>query len=325
MFFLNKLKNINTLKKLFKETIWIISGQIIVILCSVFLIKTLTNLLSPEEYGVLALLLTINGLFVQTLFSSISPGASRFFPAAKKLNELSYFFSSLIKMTTLLSKLIVVLFICVLIILYALDVDLLIIIIVAIAFLYSTLNGYNSICNSVQQANRKHDFVAINTSLDNVLKIVFAILFVYSFGGLSYVVLVAFTMSSLVVFLNNIFFVNRIYGLSKNFNKKYGSWLNQIWNYSWPFVLWGLFTAAQLYSDRWALKIFSSDVEVGLYAVIYQFGFTFMALGSGVFINLLTPILFEKIEHQKPGESNVNKISKYIMLIGLVISITAFV
>ena len=74
-------------KRILQESFWVISGQIIFILGSVYLVKLLTTILSPDQYGELALILTLNGFFVQVIFSSITPGSSRFYSESKKKSD----------------------------------------------------------------------------------------------------------------------------------------------------------------------------------------------------------------------------------------------
>ena len=318
-----KLKYSLNIKRLFKETIWIVLGQVILILGSIYLIKVLTNLLSLKEYGTLSLLLTINGFFVQSLFSSITPGATRFYSEATRRNELGSYLHSLVESTKFLSKIIVFISLAIVTILFFLKIKQFSIYIAIIAFVYSSLNGYVSIFNAVQQANRKHNVVSFNQSLDSIFKIIFSISLIYLFAGKSYIVLVAFTLSSFIIFFLNLSIIKKEYNRLLFMKDELIYWKKKIWDYSWPFVMWGIFSAVQLYSDRWSLKIYTNDSEIGLYTVIYQFGFTLMTTASGVFIALLTPIIFQKIEDE--SSESINKITKNILIIGLAISIMAFV
>jgi O-antigen/teichoic acid export membrane protein len=55
-----------------------------------------------------------------------------------------------------------------------------------------------------------------------------------------------------------------------------------------------VFTWIQQVSDRWALQTFSSASEVGQYAVLYQLGFTPIALLTGMAMSFLGPILYQR-------------------------------
>ena len=310
-------------KRIFKETSWIIFGQIIFVLGSVYLIKILTDLLEPKEYGVLTLILSLNGLFVQALFSSITPGSTRFFSIAESNDELSYYYDSLYSMTASLTK--IILFSSTLFIIFSFfflkNYNLFLISILVI--IYSSFNGYNSIFNSIHQAKRNHNLISLNQILDISLKVFISILLINLFGKKSINVLVSYTIVVFLIFLVNLFIIKKDYKIKSRNKLKDPKWVKDIWNYSWPFVLWGIFTTAQLYSDRWALKFYTSDFEIGLYSIVYQYGFTLMTTASGIFITLLTPILFQKIESKNLNE--YEKMMKNILYIGIIISILAFI
>jgi O-antigen/teichoic acid export membrane protein len=70
------------------------------------------------------------------------------------------------------------------------------------------------------------------------------------------------------------------------------NWTKQMRNYAWPFATWGLFTWAQMASDRWALQIFTTTSDVGMYAVLYQLGYYPITFLSGIMMQLVSPILF---------------------------------
>jgi O-antigen/teichoic acid export membrane protein len=62
--------------------------------------------------------------------------------------------------------------------------------------------------------------------------------------------------------------------------------------YTWPFALWGVFTWAQASADRWALQACGHPRDVGLYAALYQLGYSPMVLLSSFMMQLVSPVLF---------------------------------
>jgi O-antigen/teichoic acid export membrane protein len=58
-------------------------------------------------------------------------------------------------------------------------------------------------------------------------------------------------------------------------------------------MIWGVFTWVQLSSDRWALSIYSSASNVGLFTVVYQLGYYPISFLSGIFLQFISPILFQ--------------------------------
>src|SRR5579872_1934898 len=67
-----------------------------------------------------------------------------------------------------------------------------------------------------------------------------------------------------------------------------------MWNYGWPFAVYGIFTWGQAASDRWALQYFRSTADVGLYQVLYQLSYYPVTLASVLLTQLVTPILFAR-------------------------------
>ena len=56
---------------------------------------------------------------------------------------------------------------------------------------------------------------------------------------------------------------------------------------------WGIFTWAQLASDRWALYVFGSSHDVGLYTALYQIGFYPVSIASTILFQIVSPVLYE--------------------------------
>jgi O-antigen/teichoic acid export membrane protein len=72
------------------------------------------------------------------------------------------------------------------------------------------------------------------------------------------------------------------------------NWSEQIWKYSWPFASWGIFTWAQQASDRWALGLFASAKEVGLYAVLFQLGYYPISMATALSMQFIAPVLYQR-------------------------------
>jgi O-antigen/teichoic acid export membrane protein len=96
--------------------------------------------------------------------------------------------------------------------------------------------------------------------------------------------------------------------------------------YSWPFSAWGIFTWLQQSSDRWALEIFTSTQEVGFYAVLFQLGYTPIALATGLAITFLGPILYQRSgdasDHSR--NANVHRLIWRITIFCLLITLMGF-
>jgi O-antigen/teichoic acid export membrane protein len=78
-------------------------------------------------------------------------------------------------------------------------------------------------------------------------------------------------------------------------NAEKANWERLMFRYAQPFMMWAGFTWAYLASDRWALAAFRDTAAVGMYAVVFQLGFYPVQMLSGLFAQLVAPVLFERI------------------------------
>jgi O-antigen/teichoic acid export membrane protein len=62
--------------------------------------------------------------------------------------------------------------------------------------------------------------------------------------------------------------------------------------YASPFVVWGALAWIQSSSDRWALQLFNTPTEVGLYAVVYQLGAYPIAILFSTIGQIAAPAIF---------------------------------
>jgi O-antigen/teichoic acid export membrane protein len=88
-----------------------------------------------------------------------------------------------------------------------------------------------------------------------------------------------------------------------------------------------LFVWAQQVSDRWALESFASPNDVGLYVGLFQIGYMPILLASGVFMNFLSPILFNRARDISEIKDilELQKTTKNIAAIGLILTLITFI
>ena len=73
--------------RLSTESAWVVAGQIAVVAASLALVRVLTEHLDPNQYGQLALALTLGTLIGQVAFSGAMPGIMRFYSIANEKGE----------------------------------------------------------------------------------------------------------------------------------------------------------------------------------------------------------------------------------------------
>lgn len=286
------------LRRILTESGWILIGQVLTVVGSVVLVRILTDFLEPVIYGQLALGLTVSVLINQTIMAGVMPGIARFYTIAKDKGDFPGFFvaSQKIMLYATLSVCFVaaVLILCLLHFGYYHWIGLTVTIL-----LFTTLTGYNSAISQIQNASRQRAVVGFHSGLDAWLKIGLAVLFMMTFGHSSEAVVAGYTISSLIVTISQLFFLYRrpefktvdTYQQNKADIKK---WMQKIWAFAWPFSTWGIFTWAQLSSDRWALELFESTKVVGLFSVLYQLGYAPIVILSTLVITFLSPVLYKQ-------------------------------
>jgi O-antigen/teichoic acid export membrane protein len=169
----------------------------------------------------------------------------------------------------------------------------------AIGFVFSLFSGYSAVLDSVQNAARQRVIVAWHDGLAPWLRFGLAVALVAAFGTHSWLAMAGYALAALIVLASQfLFFRRKIVSLSAAQAAPrialVNDWSQQMWHYAWPFALWGIFTWAQMASDRWSLQAFSGARNVGLYAVLYQLGYYPIVLVTNLVMQLVTPVVFSR-------------------------------
>jgi O-antigen/teichoic acid export membrane protein len=279
------------------EFSWVIVGQAASVLGAIVGVRLLTEWLPPRVYGELALATTGGMLVNYILLGPLAHAYSRFYAPAAEAEELGPYFNSVARITVLVgivltcfSLLAVVGFVS---LGYGTWISLLVATIVfAIAF------GCNSIMDEIQSAARHRSVVALHHGISSWLRFLCAVWLVWTFGINSSVAMWGYCLGSLLVVTSQAFFFERrIIRPAKNLESpstgEVRPWRSRMFQYAWPYSLWGVLVWLQMSSDRWALQVFGNTEEVGLYAVVYQLGFYPLMLLSGILTQLAGPVFFQ--------------------------------
>ena len=313
-------------KSIFKESFWIITGQIFSIIGSLLIIKILTNVLSVEDFGELSLAFSIAAFIVQIVMGGLINGFSRFFSIAFSKNDLFQFSIAVKKLLGRGSLVLFLIFLFILIFrlnLFRNNND----IILLLLFIYSLLSSYVSSFSGILGAARQRMSVTIYSTLELFFKIVF--LLIFSIFGRSNLItiLISNIIAQLLIIILQISSINSlIFNSIKQISNIATNWSNEIWKFSYPFSVWGIFTSLQVSSDKWALNKFSNLNSLGAYSIIYQFGWAPIALITNLLMTLVSPILYNRagnLESQEKIESSYNLLMK-LTIISLACTFVAF-
>jgi O-antigen/teichoic acid export membrane protein len=272
------------LKRLVGENLWILAGSAIAIIGSLGLVRLLTEYLTPTQYGELALALTVANLINQVVMCGLISGIGRFYSIAKEHQALhAYRHESYLLLARATIAIVSIGLSLVLLAYFSSQTNWITLIVVTI--LFATISSYNSVFSDVQNAARNRSIAAANNSLYFFAVSATTVMLAYAFAGVA------------VLSTNHLSLKYAIPPTAAQTNTsdpKSDVWKTQMWSYAWPFSVWGLFTWGQQASDRWALQLFSSTNEVGVFAVLFQLGYAPVLMMSGIFSGFLTPIFFQR-------------------------------
>lgn len=292
-------------RRLFKEAFWIVFGQAMAVVGSLVGVRVLTGLLAPAEYGELALGMTIASLVNQTVFGPLGNGVTRFFAPAQEQGNFGAYLNTVRQLVLLATGIIF------LIILFT-YVGLQIICrtewigIAIVALIFSILSGYNSILSGIQNAARQRSVAALHQGIEPWARFLVATSLLLWLGATSTVVMVGYVLALILVFGSQYIFILKIASKKVNIAVTLKNWQQHILKYSWPFATWGIFYWAQSSSDRWALGLFATTNEVGMYAVLFQLGYYPMSLATGMAMQFLAPILYQRAGDGSDNQRNTN-------------------
>jgi len=289
------LKKLPIPPRLVGEATWIFTGQIAAAAGGIIGVPLLTHYLRPEEYGRLALGGTAAALVQQVTLGPVGNAAQRFYAASSEANHLSNYLRAAGQVV-----LIAVAFVA------AIGGGALIalasspwrdsVAMAAWSLILAILSGFSSVFDGIQSAARQRAIVAWHQGLGVWLRFGTAALLLRIRGGAEmamagFALAVSATLLSQVLFFRGAILSSPAYrpGLDLDATRKLRS---QMWVYARPFSSWGLFTWAQIASDRWALEAFTTTRVVGVYQALYQLGYYPISMASTFLNQLVQPILF---------------------------------
>lgn len=315
---------VSRFKRLAKEGGWIVFGQIVTVIASLVLVRVLTEHLDTEQYGRLALTLTLGTLVGQVAFAGAIPGIMRYYSIAAEKGKTGEYYQAAIRMMgygALASLGLSALLLPTLLLLGKSDI----LALTGMAIIFTLLSSYNNSQSMIQNAARQRKVVAFHGSLVAWLKVILAAILLICLGNSPFIVLVAYILSTMLVLFSQAIFIRRLIPKRTICATISNQWSGKIWQYSKPFVFLNIFTWMQSSSDRWALETFTNTGDVGMYAVLIQLGYTPIAMATGLMTNLIAPILFQRSGDTTNQKRNiqVHKQAWQITFIALLLTLLA--
>lgn len=320
-------KETSRYRRLALEGVWIVAGQAASMLGSLLLVRVLTGYLNPTQYGELALGLTVAMLVTQLVMGGVINAIGRFFAIAAEQGALPvYFLASrrlMIQATLFVFAISAVLGLG----LYGFGFAHWISLFLA-ALLFATLASYNAGFSSIQNAARQRAVVAIHGGLDAWLKILFAWFALQWWDAQIVGIVLAYAASAWMVSVSQLLTLRRkITITTENVSAPVlAEWRDKMFHYAMPFTTWGTFTWLQLVSDRWALELFATTEDVGLYTVLFQVGVMPISVATAAAMSFLGPILYGRSGDglDRARNNSVLNITRQIAMSCVMLTLAAF-
>lgn len=312
-------------RRLSKEGAWVVLGQAAAVLGALAGVRLLTELLDPAAYGELALGMTAAAAVNQTVMGPLGNGVARFYAPALERGDLGGYLTAVRRLGSGASVIIV----CMILLTIA---GLLLagraqwIGIAIAALVLAALAGYSGILGGIQNAARQRSIVALHQGMESWARFLVAAGLLLWLGATSTVAMAGYAIAGMLVLGSQYVFFRDTVPRDIPAADKQRDWQEQIWKYSWPFGAWGIFSWAQQASDRWALELFATTQEVGLYAALFQLGYYPMSMAAGMSVQFLGPIFYQRAgdASDRRRNENVRRLSRRLTALTLALTGAVF-
>ncbi len=319
------LKKGSLLRRAGGEFSLIVIGEVTAVLGNLAGVRILTGLLSPRDYGELALAMTAAMLTNQLIFAPIGNAAGRFFaPAreARKLHSYGVALGSLVAGGAVLAG---VLAVVVSVVLGSLGYAHWRWFVIS-AFSFAIFCGANDIANGVQCAARQRAVVALHAGAAPWCRFLIAAALLETIGRDGVVAMAGYAIAMGLVACSQWAFGRGLREAAIPDVDHPMVWRGRLLQFAWPFMTWGVFTWAQQASDRWALGMLASAKAVGLYAVVFQLGYYPMSFITNLLVQFVAPILYERAgDASDPKRLNdARHTNRKLVVVSVVVTAAAF-
>lgn len=320
------LASITKYKHVRRELAWVTIGNAAAVVGGLVTVRVLTEFLHPAAYGQLALAITLATLVNQTVMGPLSNGATRFYSPARQCKDIASYIAA-VRNLALWATAIIILVASLLTLAFLLTNQSGWIGLVVATLVFAGFSGYSSILNGIQSASRQRSIVALHQGSEPWIRVALAAAFMLWLGSNSEAVMIGYAAGIFLVLGSQYFFFSQTKipifivgsGAERTIRK-------DIWRFSWPIAAFGTFTWVQLVSDRWALQLFGTSEDVGLYAVLVQLGYYPILLASGVVGQLIGPIFYQWAgdASDAKGHVKVSNVSRQLTIMTLVATSICF-
>ena len=303
-----------------REVAWIVAGQAGAVSAALAGLTWLTAFLPPAEYGQLALMLSLANLVSLVIFGPLAAAGGRFLEPARERNEHLALLHAIVGLVARRGRLFGLLtlasaFVCAVAGWRQLAVF--IILAALFAFALSMVTTLEAVLN----AGRLRREVAVHRALQQFLNYGLALGLAATWtntGGVA--AMLGFCIGATVTACSEIRVLRaRLWPASSErpASAVVGEWRTKVLGYARPYERWGGVQWLQSASDRWALLLTSGVADAGLYAVVYQLGYTPLGLLANLLVQTIEPVAFARAGDASGADrlENAQRLRKRTMIL----------
>lgn len=313
-----------------KEAAWVFFGQGLAFLGGLLGIKLLTNLMPPENYGELALGMSIAGVVNLFLFGPLGQVVLRFFAACRERGDIAGYSRVLLRLHRRATLFLTA---------ACLPISFLLGVgwgwawasLFAVALLFGIFSGVQGSFSSLLSALRDRRTGALTQGLDTWLRLGLAAMFVAFVGGRGHWAIVGYAFGSLMVIAIQIRVLRR-HGFHKERSDKKevrdDDLQAEFLAYGLPFMAFAGLASVSQYADRWLLQSSWGAEAVGIYAAMLQIASAPIAFLMGIATQLIIPVVFARsgnLDNQNRTRSSQDLLSRSVLMVGMLYAVVTLV
>lgn len=253
-------------------------------------VRILTSVMAPEEYGKLALTVSVALGFVYSFGEGMGAGIIRFFPVARSDGKAEWYWGSIRKTLTIFYALTLALAVILAGVAFLAGLKIQQIILWELIIVFGGVLVINRIGISLHAGARNRKTVCWHQVFLEWGRFIgaFGLLYVWCEGA--EVILIGFILVTVIAVISQWFWAKKLIFLSWPVGASLVDRSKDFSNYLTPLFVSGFLLWLQTFSDRWALKTFCSLKDVGIYFALYQISYAPLAGLSAFLFNFLIPV-----------------------------------
>jgi O-antigen/teichoic acid export membrane protein len=311
------------------EAFWVGFGLITAVMALLAGTRFLTQLLSTEQYGRLALAVSLSTLAVQVFGEPVAKTAVRFYARWCEAEKPAGFLQGLAKSLSGAAGCIV-LFCTIALVAGVYFKRMPGGYFILMTGLFAILLVFNRVGLALEDAARKRRFRGIIQGGGEVMRFGFAVALILIFAlPDAETVLTGFVLAGvLMVIAHGVFLY---LSLVPDFSRKDQTSaavmnMDTMRSFQTPLIMSNACIWLVMMAERWALQYFGTPEQVGGYAAVYQLAFIPMLFVSNFMILLIEPVLYQSVEHKgnTAAFDRTRRINNYAALGILVVSLVMF-